>query len=186
MPNNVAVEVIFRNVDQVAQGRILAVACNAKGEIDFEVLLPIPLNCWRGGVSQRHEKTFPDNALNWCTKNWSTKWGAYQNPTVERDENSLTFRFTTAWRPPMGWIIALYNKLRLPLEYNWLSEGATRGHSGSFSGLEDDFDEWQESECDDEMQKHLHVLRWGCESFSDNEEETVTSAEPLPREEPRK
>jgi hypothetical protein len=187
MPNHVAVEVIFRNVSKVVQKRILALACNKKGEVDFEVLLPIPLNCWMGGVSQRHRKTFPDNALDWCTKHWSTKWGAYQqkNP-VERTKNSITLRFTTAWRPPMGWIVALYNKLRLPMEYNWLSEGETRGHSGSFSGKEDDFNEWQESECDEEMQKHLHMLRWGCESFPDDDDEEEIASAPLPREEPTK
>jgi len=172
MPNHVANEVIFRNVDPAMQDKILSIACDQKGEIDFSILLPIPLNCWMGGVSKRHQDTFPDNALDWCRKNWSTKWNAYGDRTVERTDNSLTFRFDSTWGPPMGWIVALYNKLQIAFEYHWLSEGESRGHSGFFAGPSEnyDFDEWKESECGDEMQKHLHMLRWGCESFPENEE----------------
>jgi len=171
MPNHVAVEVIFRNVDDEAQKRILSVACNPQGEIDFSVLLPVPLNCWMGGVGTQH-KIFPDNGLDWCTKNWGTKWGPYDlGPnSIIPTTDSLTFHFSTAWRPPYGWLVALYNKLSLPIEYNWLSEGEERGHSGRFDPSQK-LDEWKEEPCDDEMQKHLHLQRWGCESFPEETEE---------------
>jgi hypothetical protein len=173
MPNHVANEVIFRGVDAATQEKILAAVCNRDGKVDFEILLPVPINYWMGSVGIQHKEAFPGNALDWCTANWGTKWNAYGDNTVERTEDMLTLRFDTAWRPPMGWFVALFNTLKLTFEYNWLSEGESRGHSGKFdwSKMETMFaDGWVEKECNEELQKHLHMLRWGCESFPEEEE----------------
>lgn len=43
-----------------------------------------------------------DNWFDWCSKNWGTKWGAYD---VEKCDD--TFEFLTAWRTPMPAMIVL-------------------------------------------------------------------------------
>src|SRR5215471_16799081 len=77
MPNGVMNEITFRNVNQEARNRILEKVRNADGEIDFEILMPRPLNIWCGDVSSKHEKTFPGTGLDWSSRNWGTKWNAY-------------------------------------------------------------------------------------------------------------
>lgn len=34
---------------------------------------------------------------------------------------------------------------------------------------------WIEEDADDEMQKHLHLLRWGCETFPDEDEDAASA-----------
>jgi hypothetical protein len=181
MPNFVTMEVLFRNVDAETQQRILAAACNTEGEIDFEVLLPIPLNCWKGAYSVFSAPPFPCTWHDWCSENWGTKWNACNESSepVVRTDDSLTLQFDTAWAPPYGWLVALYNKLRLPFEYNWLFEGKDCGYSGSFDPSEvfdpdcprKGFNEWKEAECDGETRKRLCLRMYGVESLAELAEE---------------
>lgn len=171
MPNHVINEVLFIGVDAATQGKILALACNDKGEIDFEVLLPIPLNYWHGSVGQSHKKNFPGNALDWCAENWSTKWGPYGDPTVSRTDDTLTLTFRTAWNTPRGWLTALFNKSKVPFSWMWLSEGGDKAQCETFSKGDSWGVQWKQEDADEAMQKHLHVLLWGCESFDDDAEE---------------
>jgi hypothetical protein len=172
MPNHVINEVIFHG-DSEFRRKVRRFAINANGEIDFTLMLPIPLYCWQGGVSSLHQKRFPDNALYWCAKHWGTKWGAYGQKPIEETEDSLILRFDTAWNAPFGWLAAMFNALQVGFEVNWFSEGESRGHSAKF----DMGDKWgmqytELAEISDDMQKHLHLLRWGVESFPEEEEET--------------
>ena len=43
MPNHCINEIIFRNVVAGAQAKILEATCNSDGEVDFGILVPIPL-----------------------------------------------------------------------------------------------------------------------------------------------
>lgn len=174
MPNHITNEIIFRGVDEMTKGRILIRATNDKGEVDFERLLPVPLNVWRGNVGINHKKAFREEntGLNWAMQNWGTKWNAYQHRPIIYDEGVLTIVFDTAWRPPYGWLVAMYNHLGLGFEHNWLDEGCERGVSGRFlPNVYNDFrvQEWEEKPCSDEMQKHLHFLKWGVEEFEDED-----------------
>lgn len=179
MPNHVINEVIFRNIDAETRATLLANIKNVAGEIDFEILMPAPLNIWCGGVSTRHS-VFPGNHLDWARANWGTKWNAYgldeggKYKSILQTEDSLTLTFQTAWRPPYGWLIAIFNRFKINFEHNWLDEGAARGNSGKFdyAALDDRLqnDPWKEEEASDEMHRHLHTLLWGVESFPDEGE----------------
>lgn len=174
MPNHVINELIFRNVTPEQQDEILALALGAEGKVDFERLVPAPKNVWWGNVGQSHTTAFKDTHMDWATRNWGTKWNAYGHKPIERDDDSLTLIFETAWRPPYGWLAALFNTVERSFEHNWLDEGRERGVEGVFT-----FDasakfgpmEWGEKPCSDEMQKHLHFLHWGVESFPDEDGE---------------
>ncbi|MFA5422159.1 MAG: hypothetical protein WC344_05235 [Bacilli bacterium] len=180
MPNNVVNELIFRNISTEIQEKILAKVRGPVRLIDFETLLPAPLNIWNGNVGGRHEQRFPSTHLDWACANWGTKWNAYgldedeiYRPIVQAG-NTLILTFQTAWSPPMGWIVALFNFFGLSFDHNWLDEGDERGHADRFIAkeLDNDFAEpWIEEVAGDEMYKHLHTLLWGCESFEDDDGE---------------
>lgn len=174
MPNHVTNEMIFRGVDAAAQDAILAKLCNTDGKVTFEILVPTPPNVWLGNVGQRHEKAFGREccALDWARVEWGTKWDAYGHKPIERTDDTLTLVFDTAWRPPYPWLVAVFNTLKRDFEHNWLDEGASRGWEGKWdyaalagNGVKEP---WVEKECSDEMQRHLHKLRWGVESFEDD------------------
>lgn len=173
MPNHVVNEIIFRAITPEQRAAILTHIVNASGEIDFEILVPPPINIWMGNVSVLHEKAFKTTMLDWATQNWGTKWNAYSQKPIEAAGDSLRLVFQTAWRPPYGWIVALLNTLKLPFDHNWLSQGDSAGRCGKF---EPQFlgdlagQAWVEDDAAPEMQKHLHVLVWGVESFADEEE----------------
>lgn len=173
MPNHVVNELIFRGVDADAQARIIASTCNAEGAVDFEILVPLPLNMWWGSVGQNHERAFKRTALDWCTENWGTKWNAYSHKPTEQTSDSLTLRFDTAWGPPYPWLAAVFNSLKIGFDHNWFSEGEEHGHHGVFdwSKMADlGGSPWVEALADDALHRHLHVLRWGVESFPEDEE----------------
>lgn len=175
MPNHVINELVFRGVDAAAQDVIIAKICNAKGEVDFEVLVPTPLNVWHGNVGSKHEKAFGSEGcgLDWSRQEWGTKWNAYSQKPIERTEDSLTLRFETAWSPPYRWLVAVFNSTKRSFDHNWLDEGASRGVSGKwdYAALTDNrlAEPWSEKPADDDMQKHLHKLHWGVEKFDDED-----------------
>lgn len=169
MPNHVVNEIIARNIQPSAAEAIKAVVLNGEGRIDFELLVPAPKNIWWGSVSSNHEKAFRNTHLDWARENWGTKWNAYgSHDHWSYDGAALTLTFDTAWSPPYGWLAALFNTFELTFDHNWLDEGAIRGVEGVF-----DFTQmamfagnpWSERPASDEMQKHLHFLRWGVEEF---------------------
>lgn len=182
MPNHCINELIFRNVSKDDQARILAAACNAEGNVDFDVLVPTPPNVWIGSVGQKHEKAFKRIGLEWSRENWGTKWNAYSHQPTEQTDDTLTLRFETAWGPPYGWLCAMFNTLKMRFEHNWFSEGGAPAISGIFdyASLDDakGGEPWEEKESDDAMQKHMHKLLYGVEEFPeepDDEEVSLTS-----------
>lgn len=172
MPNHVINELIFSAADA---DRILPIAMRGN-DVDFSILLPIPINAWMGSVGSNHEKAFQLTALDWCRLNWGTKWNAYRQRPIERCDDHLILRFETAWRPPYGWLAALFNTLMITFDHNWLSEGQDRGVVGRFrwSEMEKDFGKaWEEEMADDAMHRHLHKLHWGVEEFEPEEASNV-------------
>ena len=171
MPNHVINEVIFTDITADQRRIILANVLDAEQSIDFAILLPIPLNCWMGSVGVKHEKAFKHTALDWCRDNWGTKWGAYNQKPIEDSDTSLRLVFDTAWRPPYGWLCALFNRFKLPFDHNWLDEGSPVGRCGKFipDNLDDRLAEesWSERDATPDEYKRLHVMKWGVESFDD-------------------
>ena len=178
MSNHVINEVRFTSVTPPQVERILGLARNQSKEIDFSILLPVPLNCWQGSVGSEHAK-FPDNALAWCSKNWSTKWNAYGAHYAEYDGADLVLRFKTAWNAPYGWLCALFNAGKLGFSYAYLSEGESAAHVGKFSltpdsGVSDM--EWKEIVANQEERDHLGMLLWGEEAWAEIEQEGRTES----------
>lgn len=126
MPNHVINEVIIK-VAKEKQENVLSKILNADEEIDFEILLPIPLNCWQGGLGTLEKQVSPFNWYDWCIKNWGTKWNAYGQDmhyeNIVQEDNKLTLTFQTAWSPPYGWLIALFNSFEYNIEVVTLDEG---------------------------------------------------------------
>jgi len=167
MPNHIMNELAFRDVSQEQIAQIID-ATMKDGKVDFSILVPVPLNVWQGSTNSEQEKAFPLNWYQWNRENWGTKWNAYDTTEPEIGSDSVTIRFETAWSPPRPWLAALFNKTGLPFQHNWLDEGAERGRTATFSIHEHFGKTWQEVAATDEMHRHLHVLHWGVEEFSDD------------------
>jgi hypothetical protein len=168
MPNHVINEIII-NVPAEKQAAILE-KIKGKNDIDFSVLLPLPLNIWMGSVGSEHTATFPDTALDWSTKNWGTKWNAYglYNSEIYKPivltENSITLTFQTAWRPPFGWIVALFNHFKISFKHNYLSEDDDGGHSDFYVYQPEDkwsSVEWVREKATHEIYDRLYQYLWG-------------------------
>ncbi len=169
MPNHVLNEVIFRGLTAEQQDAIVAAVSGPGGKIDFEALVPSPLNIWPGSVGTKHEKAFPDTHLDWARKNWGTKWNAYGARTVTREGPTLTLVFETAWAPPYGWLVAIFNAFKIDFEHNWLSEGRDRTVRGvwNYARLDDMGGEaWDETEADEATHRRIHKMHWGVEEFN--------------------
>ncbi len=181
MPNHVINEVIFSDLSRADALAVLAGVRNTQGRIDFAILLPVPLNAWMSSCSSMHEKTFRLTALDWQTQNWGTKWNAYgiDDHSIVLTDDRLVLTFQTAWSPPYGWLLAIFNKFKVSFQHNWLDEGASRGICGTFNyAAYVDGDimadaPWQEIEADDAMHRHLHKLLWGVEEFAGDEDEAA-------------
>ena len=68
------------------------------GTIDFEKIIPMPENIYRGNLGREEMKLYgKNNWYDWCISNWGTKWSAYG---YEKDcdySNAEELRFLTAW-----------------------------------------------------------------------------------------
>lgn len=174
MPNHCINELIF-SADIARQSAIRDALCGSDGKVDFQILVPIPVNLWRGNVGQKHEKAFKRTALDWKIENWGTKWNAYGHHEIEATEGKIIFRFETAWRPPYPWLAAIFNTLKISFDHNWLSEGGGLGVHGTFDWPEAErggFDPWKEETAKDEndpLHRHLHKLLWGVDEFADDD-----------------
>jgi hypothetical protein len=169
MPNNVVNEIIFQDINRDIQGKILKNILK-DGFADFNILVPMPLNIWRGNIGEEEEKAFGRKTWHlWNVENWGTKWNAYglqdENPIIHT-EDTLTIIFQTAWSPPRIWVCALFNAIQIPFEHNWLSEGIGNTYTAKlfFSG-EGEYRSpaWAESKAEEEVHRRLHVRLWGCE-----------------------
>ena len=162
MPNHVANEIIFQGLtdDQIAH--VKRSCLKPDGEFSFSVLLPPPLNSWPFSVGSKHD-VFPFNDLDWCSQNWSTKWDAYGTPAIKDIYGGLAISFRTAWRPPRGWVLALFNTVKVGFVHCWLSEGDDRafretwdaGQSDSLAG-----EVWKSIESPEDLRR-MYLMLWG-------------------------
>lgn len=178
MPNHVLSEITLKGVRlEDIQAQIL----NEEGFIDFEILLPLPINHWPGGVSKSHEDAFLGTHLDDARNIWGTKWNAYgqdeggKYQSVVETEEGVVLTFQTAWNHPRGWTCALFNTLKCDIIAKWLSEGGWVAHveEYNYSALKDLGGEaWKDTELEENCAEHrrLHKLLWGVEEFEDEEE----------------
>ncbi|MEL7111397.1 MAG: hypothetical protein AAGK93_00485, partial [Pseudomonadota bacterium] len=169
MPNHVYNEVVLSGVDPEA---VKAKVLNADGDVDFAVLVPLPVNYWPGSVSIKHREAFPGTHLDAATKMWGTKWGPYENPALTHTEDTVTVTFNTAWGPPRGWVVALLNTFNCQIVHRYLSEGFSNGYREVYTPLiKGDMmtPKWEAHEIDEGTADHrfLHKQLWGVEKFED-------------------
>lgn len=176
MPNHIVNEI---RVHGVTEQQLRPLISGSDGVIDFATLLPLPINYWPGSVSILHEKAFPGTHLDAATKTWGTKWNAYAlNEDSFRVEGcDIVLTFETAWAPPRGWIVALFNTLSdHQITHFWQDEGSDcvwlevylpNGGTRTLGGPE-----WSRSEVEPGSEDHrrLYKLQWGVETPAELEE----------------
>ena len=94
------------------------------GTIDFEKIIPIPENIYRGGLSREEFKLYgKNNWYDWCIANWGTKWNAYgfDNNARQRADNEIIF--LTAWSAPHPVIQRLAEMFpEIKINHEWADE----------------------------------------------------------------
>lgn len=104
-------------------------ACQAEGPVyknetkngefgfTFHALCPVPLRILR--------QTYSDAGHRWQTRNWGTKWNAYDIHIQKVESDEIDVYFSTAWSPAEGWMAmaaAAFPDLRF--EYRYAENGA--------------------------------------------------------------
>lgn len=103
MPNWVTNRIVFHgnqeNIDKVLQ----YIKGNGS-KIDFNKIIPMPDNIYRGDLGKRERELYgSNNWYDWSVANWGTKWNAQYSSL----NNKNTLWFDTAWSCP----IPVLNKL---------------------------------------------------------------------------
>ena len=77
------------------------------GTIDFEKIIPMPKEIYRGNIGPEERKFYgSNNWYDWSVMNWGTKWNAYNfyaheiMPVDISEGEDYTMEFDTAWNPP--------------------------------------------------------------------------------------
>ena len=117
--------------------------------IDFEKIIPMPDNIYRGDLGKEEkEKYGKNNWYDWSIDHWGTKWNAYDQC---RDGNIIYF--STAWSIPHG----IYEKLAeicdehgVSFSGSWCSEDWS-ADSGTFDAIDGAFYPC----CDDIREEHI-------------------------------
>lgn len=176
MPNHVTNELVFRNLTDEKLAVLLANTVNKDMRVDFGILLPPPLNAWQGNQGAVHENTFPIMGMDWARENWGTKWNAYDCKEPEISNGTLRLVFDTAWSPPFGWLIAVFNSQKVSFEHNWFDEGCDNSNHAIFNydAVESEdwsAEPWVQTVSTDEQHRHMHMLKYGVERFEDEDED---------------
>lgn len=115
MPNYVQVKIKantkadFNKLYEVLVDTDLVDGETGEPRIDFNRIIPMPKNIFRGDLGQKeHELYGENNWYDWSVKNWGTKWNACYS-IIDADENIITFQ--TAWSAPFPIIDKLLEKL---------------------------------------------------------------------------
>ena len=141
MPNHITNKIKFYG----EQSNINKVLELIKGEgecIDFNKIVPMPSNIYRGNLGFEERKKYgANNWYDWSVTHWGTKWNAYYS---HLDEDTNTMCFDTAWSSPMPILEALAKlcyEHRVWFEGKWADED--RGHNvGTFESDCDNDEYW--------------------------------------------
>lgn len=86
--------------------KILALLKSEENCFDFEKVIPMPENIYRGAVGQKEKEIYGENNwYDWSIKNWGTKWNS-----VDAEIEYNVISFYTAWSPCDPVIAALAEK----------------------------------------------------------------------------
>jgi hypothetical protein len=79
---------------------------NSDGVIDefsFHQTVPMPSECFRGGLSLQDEIDHPLNWKSFGESMWGCKWDC-SDPSVNIAQDSIEIKFETPWCPPKNWL----------------------------------------------------------------------------------
>lgn len=103
MPNWVTNRIVFHG-NQENIDRVLQYIKGNGSMIDFNKIIPMPDNIYRGDLGKRERELYGlNNWYDWSVANWGTKWNAQHSSL----NNKNTLWFDTAWSCP----IPVLNKL---------------------------------------------------------------------------
>lgn len=71
------------------------------------VRLPLALNARVPVPSMIRDLGYAAAGHDWQLAHWGTKWEMLATTEVVEDSESLTYRFDTAWAPPVAWLAAV-------------------------------------------------------------------------------
>lgn len=109
------------------------------GTIDFEKVISMPDNIYRGSIGEAEEKLYgKNNWYDWSLANWGTKWNAYgyyEGEDYSCNKDSL--RFLSAWSAPHPVIQKLSEMFPcVKIEHKWADEdiGVNCGRRTYYNG----------------------------------------------------
>lgn len=124
MPNHITNRIEFYG-DQDNINKVLDLIKGSEECIDFEKIVPMPDNIFRGNIGNAERELYgKNNWYDWSIANWGTKWNAYYS-SLDKANNII--EFDTAWSCPLSVLDAL---AKLCYEYDvsfsgkWADEDA--------------------------------------------------------------
>jgi hypothetical protein len=164
MPNHVNNGLYFEADNKERISELLNAIKGEDTAIDFEKIIPMPSNIYRGNLSWEDEQRLGGmDWYHWSIANWGTKWNAY-----DTDEMYNGVMFLTAWSAPFPVIKALsemFPDVRIThyfadedLGYNCGKFSYIGGHEEDISGFEEGSDE---------------ALKFACNMWGYNYEEYI-------------
>lgn len=86
---------VFIDASEELQKKIANFVRSEESDFDFEKIIPMPENIYRGNLGQEEKELYGENNwYEWRTRNWGTKW----NSRV-REATPEKYSFQTAWTP---------------------------------------------------------------------------------------
>lgn len=79
--------------------------------VDFRSVIPEPCDNPYDIVFNDSKYGSLPGWYGWRCENWGTKWNAYAQSIIDRDDTTVTIKFDTAWSPPLPFIEALRKRL---------------------------------------------------------------------------
>lgn len=94
------------------------------GTVDFEKIIPMPENIFRGNLGLRERKLYgKNNWYDWSVANWGTKWNAYGFDSNIDYSKEKEIRFLSAWSAPHPVIARLAEMFpSVKFEHKWADE----------------------------------------------------------------
>lgn len=100
MPNWVTNRIVFHG-DQENIDRVLQYIKGNGSKIDFNKIIPMPDNIYRGDLGKRERELYgSNNWYDWRIANWGTKWNAYWS-SINNENSTIILWFDTAWSCPL-------------------------------------------------------------------------------------
>ena len=145
MPNHITNRIKLIGEPQEVS-RVLEAVRNDKygiGTIDFEKIIPMPEDIYRGNVGAAEMKKYGEKTwADWAPAHWGTKWNSYgYDESVDYSENKDSLRFLTAWAAPHPVIAKLAEMFpTVTFEHEWADEdiGANCGRRVYCDGVLND------------------------------------------------